>query len=51
MEIVFISQEDLLAGRWADPIVALVAQPAPPEHPRIDGAEVAAGAIMDLVVG
>ena len=42
MEIVFISQEDLLAGRWADAIEALAAQPAPPERPAVNGAEVAA---------
>ena len=47
----YISQEDLLAGRWADPIEALVAQPAPPEYPRIDGAEVAVDAIMTLALG
>jgi hypothetical protein len=47
----YISQEDLLAGRWAEPIEALVAQPAPPEQPRIDGAQVAADAIVSLVPG
>jgi hypothetical protein len=46
----YISQEDLLAGRWADGVDALLAQAAPPENPRVDGAEVAAGAI-DLVIG
>src|SRR6185437_13555385 len=39
----YISQEDLLAGRWADAIDALLAQPAPPDHARIDGAAIAAG--------
>jgi hypothetical protein len=38
----YISQEDLLAGRWADSVEALLAQPAPPETPRVDGADVAA---------
>src|SRR6185369_15556750 len=47
----YISQEDLLAGRWAEPIEALVAQPAPPQRPRIDGAPVAADAIMSLIPG
>jgi hypothetical protein len=47
----YISQDDLLAGRWADAIEALVAQPAPPQHPRIDGANVAAEEILDLVIG
>ena len=41
-----ISQEDLLAGAWAEPIAALLAQPAPPELGRIDGAQVAAGEIL-----
>jgi hypothetical protein len=47
----YISQQDLLAGRWADAIDALLAQPAPAERPRIDGASVAADAIMNLVIG
>jgi UDP:flavonoid glycosyltransferase YjiC (YdhE family) len=47
----YISQEDLLAGRWAEAIEALLAQPAPPHQPRIDGADVAADKIMNLVIG
>jgi L-arabinokinase len=47
----YISQQDLLAGRWADAVEALLAQPAPAERPRIDGADVAAEAIMNLVIG
>ncbi len=46
----YISQQDLLAGRWADAIEALLAQPAPAERPRVDGASVAADAIMNLVI-
>ena len=38
----YLSQEDLLAGRWADAIDALLAQPAAPETPAVDGAAVAA---------
>jgi len=45
----FIPQDDLLAGRWRPHIEALLAQPPPPEQPRIDGATVAAEAILDLV--
>jgi hypothetical protein len=45
----FIPQEDLLAGRWRPHIDALLGQPPPPEHPRIDGAIVAAKAILDVV--
>jgi hypothetical protein len=38
----YISQDDLRAGRWADAVDALVAQPPPPESPPVDGALVAA---------
>ena len=44
----YISQEDLLAGRWADAVDALLAQPAPPERARIDGAGIAAGEILRM---
>jgi UDP-N-acetylglucosamine:LPS N-acetylglucosamine transferase len=44
----YISQEDLRAGRWAEAIDALLAQPAPRERPRVDGAGVAAEAILNL---
>ena len=47
----YIPQEDLFAGRWAEAIEALLAQPPPPERPRVDGAEVAADMIMNLVIG
>ena len=42
----FISQEDLMAGRWAGAISALLAQPAPPDRARVDGAEIAAAIIL-----
>lgn len=45
----YLSQEDLLAGRWADAVDALLAQDGPRERPRIDGAEIAAAAIVNLV--
>ena len=45
----YISQEDLLAGRWADAVEALLGQPPPPERPRVDGADVAADAIIELI--
>ena len=44
----YLSQEDLLAGRWADAVDALLAQPAPPERARIDGAGIAAGEILRM---
>jgi hypothetical protein len=47
----YISPEDLFAGRWADPIEALIAQAAPPERPAVNGADVAAEAIVNLVIG
>jgi L-arabinokinase len=42
----FIGQEDLVAGRWAGAISTLLAQPAPPDRTRVDGAEIAAGIIL-----
>lgn len=44
-----ISQEDLLAGRWADAIDAVIRQPAPPDCPRIDGADIAARHVLESV--
>ena len=44
----YLSQEDLLAGRWADGVDALLAQPEAPATARIDGAAVAADAIIAL---
>ena len=38
----FIDHAALLAGRWADPIEAAIAAPAPPRRPRTDGAAVVA---------
>jgi hypothetical protein len=42
----WISQDDLLAGRWTGSIAALLAQPAPPDRLRVDGAAVAAREIL-----
>jgi hypothetical protein len=42
----FISNEDLLAGRWQAPLDALRAQGPPPPRPRVDGAEVVADRIL-----
>jgi hypothetical protein len=44
----FISNEDLYAGRWKEPLEALMAQPPAPESPRVDGAEVVAGVIREM---
>jgi L-arabinokinase len=45
----YIAQEDLFAGRWADAIDALLAQPPAPQQPRVDGATVAARIILNLL--
>lgn len=47
----YLSREDLFAGRWADAVDALVAQPPPPERPRVDGADVSARDVLSLVGG
>jgi UDP-N-acetylglucosamine:LPS N-acetylglucosamine transferase len=47
----YLSQEDLRAGRWAPAVRALADQPPPPDRPRIDGADVAAGKIVNWVIG
>jgi hypothetical protein len=44
----YISQDDLLAGRWDEPVDALLAQEPPPERPRIDGALVAARELIAM---
>jgi hypothetical protein len=46
----FISRDDLVAGRWADAIDALLAQPMPTTHMRIGGAEAAASRIAGFLV-
>ena len=43
----YLAQEDLVAGHWREAIEALLAQPAPAERPRVDGAAVAAEMILD----
>jgi L-arabinokinase len=44
----FITQEELLAGRWGPAIEALLASPAVPPPTALNGAEIAATAILDL---
>ncbi|MGE3508187.1 MAG: hypothetical protein AB7N65_04820 [Vicinamibacterales bacterium] len=44
----FISQGDLLDGRWADAIDSLLAQPPAPTRPMTNGADVAAHFILAL---
>jgi L-arabinokinase len=44
----FISQEDLRGGRWEPSIRELLAEPEPPEDMPINGASVAASAILEV---
>ena len=44
----FIGNDDLRSGRWREPLEELLALPAPPERPRVDGAGVVAGMIAGL---
>jgi len=46
----YIPQVDLFGGRWARAISMLLAQPEPPECPRVDGATVAAGELVRLAL-
>ena len=43
----FVPQEDLLAGRWRQPLARLMQQPVPPERPRTNGAQVVAQMILE----
>jgi L-arabinokinase len=45
----FIPQEELFRGRWAPHLDALIAQPAPPDQPRVDGAELAAQLLLSMM--
>jgi len=47
----YLPQEDLFAGTWADAIDAVLAQPVPADRQRIDGARVAADAIVGVSAG
>ncbi len=47
----FIGREDLLRGRWSTALERLLSQPAPPERPRTNGAEIAAAEILRLAQG
>ena len=47
----YLALEPLLAGRWRESLDRLHEKPPPPEHPRIDGAEVVARMVVELVAG
>ena len=45
----FISNDDLLAGRWRESLTRLMDQPPPPEQPATNGAETVAGMIRTAI--
>jgi UDP:flavonoid glycosyltransferase YjiC (YdhE family) len=45
----FIGHDDLFSGQWGPHLDALLAQPAPPEAPPTDGADVAADLLLDMI--
>ena len=45
----YLAQADFLAGRWGHGVRALLAEPAPPEEPRINGAAIAADTILEIL--
>lgn len=47
MRCEFVPQEDMLGGRWREPLRRLMQQPEPPEHPATNGAEVVAEMIVE----
>jgi len=45
----YVAQRHLTTERWDDDVAALLAQPAPPEQPLVNGADVAAGMLSAMV--
>lgn len=45
----FIDHEDLFAGRWQAHLDAVLAQPEPPARPEVNGAEVAADILLNVL--
>jgi hypothetical protein len=45
----FLSNEELYEGRWQRALDEVVAQPDPPEQPRVDGAEVVAARLKEML--
>lgn len=45
----YLERSDFLAGRWAEAVRALLAQPSPPDTARVDGAQVAADEILSFM--
>ncbi len=49
VRVEFIEQEDLLSGNWSTALHTLMNRPAPLERPPLNGAEIAAEEILELV--
>jgi hypothetical protein len=49
LRVAYIDHDDLFAGRWSAHLEALSTLPAPPEHPAVNGAEVAADLLLDMI--
>lgn len=49
LRVQFIDQEHLLKGDWSAALEQLLSQPAPPEQPALNGAEIAAQEILRFV--
>jgi L-arabinokinase len=47
----YLAREDFLSGRWGAAVRALLAQMPPPERAQVDGARIAAEAILDVAIG
>ena len=45
----FIDHDDLFGGRWKPSLDALLTQSAPPERPAVNGADVAADWLLDMI--
>ena len=45
----FINHDDLFAGDWTPYLDALLAQPAPPQQPAVNGADVAAARLLGMI--
>ncbi len=49
LRVRFIEQRDLLSGNWREGLEKLLNQPAPPEIPELNGADIAAGEILKRI--
>jgi hypothetical protein len=45
----FIAHDELFAGRWEPALETLLSQPPPTERPRVDGADVVAAALLEML--